>query len=325
LYSDAEEVIFDASRPVILNGIEDLATREDLADRAVMVTLPAIPDSDRRPEREFWQDFQLAAPRILGAFLTVVSGALRNFGTTKVSKSPRMADFVQWVSAAEEGLGWSPESFLEIYHENRNEGMAAALEADPVAVALRDFLANQSEWRGTATELLLALTRRTEESVRKGRAWPSNPRSLGNRVRRIAPLLRSSRVEIEFGKESRKRIIVLRTAPEDIVSNVSNVSGSKNTVVNEETQTGSITEHVVSGDNFASPTTPSASRDGNARDDGDAKSRHRSTSPMDGAHSICPFQTTEGNWQCTGCGDLFSSWESWELHDRQGNCTGNSQ
>jgi hypothetical protein len=39
LYTDQEEVLFDAARPVILNGIEDIVARPDLADRAVFLTL----------------------------------------------------------------------------------------------------------------------------------------------------------------------------------------------------------------------------------------------------------------------------------------------
>ena len=35
LYTDQDEVLFDAARPVILNGIEDIVTRPDLADRAL--------------------------------------------------------------------------------------------------------------------------------------------------------------------------------------------------------------------------------------------------------------------------------------------------
>ena len=34
LYTDADEVLFQAARPTILNGIEDIITRQDLADRA---------------------------------------------------------------------------------------------------------------------------------------------------------------------------------------------------------------------------------------------------------------------------------------------------
>lgn len=44
LYSDMDEVLFDAARPVILNGIEDIVTRPDLADRAVFLTLEPIPE-----------------------------------------------------------------------------------------------------------------------------------------------------------------------------------------------------------------------------------------------------------------------------------------
>jgi hypothetical protein len=44
LYTDQDEVLFDAARPVILNGIEEIVTRPDLADRAVFLTLQPIPD-----------------------------------------------------------------------------------------------------------------------------------------------------------------------------------------------------------------------------------------------------------------------------------------
>ena len=40
LYTDQDEVLFDAARPIILNGIEDVVTRPDLADRGLFLTLP---------------------------------------------------------------------------------------------------------------------------------------------------------------------------------------------------------------------------------------------------------------------------------------------
>jgi hypothetical protein len=43
LYSDAEETLFWAAKPIILNGITDLAVRSDLLDRSLLVTLPRIP------------------------------------------------------------------------------------------------------------------------------------------------------------------------------------------------------------------------------------------------------------------------------------------
>ena len=54
---------------VILNGIEDIVERPDLADRALFLTLEPIPAERRRPEAELWAAFETDRPRILGALL----------------------------------------------------------------------------------------------------------------------------------------------------------------------------------------------------------------------------------------------------------------
>ena len=69
LYTDGDEVLFDAERPVILNGIEEIVTRPDLADRALFLTLQPIPEENRRPEQELWAAFEAERPRILGVLL----------------------------------------------------------------------------------------------------------------------------------------------------------------------------------------------------------------------------------------------------------------
>ncbi len=43
LYTDGEETIFDAQRPIILNGIEEVATRGDLLSRTIVVRLRTLP------------------------------------------------------------------------------------------------------------------------------------------------------------------------------------------------------------------------------------------------------------------------------------------
>jgi hypothetical protein len=64
LYSDQDEVLFDAARPVILNGIEDIVTRPDLADRALFLTLEPIAEERRRPEQELWACLRAAGNSI---------------------------------------------------------------------------------------------------------------------------------------------------------------------------------------------------------------------------------------------------------------------
>ena len=62
LYTDDEEVLFKAARPTLLNGIEDIIGRSDLADRAIFLTLGPIAEEQRRSETELWREFELARP-----------------------------------------------------------------------------------------------------------------------------------------------------------------------------------------------------------------------------------------------------------------------
>jgi len=55
LYTDCDEVLFQAARPAILNGIEDVVCRSDLADRAMFLALEPITDERRRTERQLWR------------------------------------------------------------------------------------------------------------------------------------------------------------------------------------------------------------------------------------------------------------------------------
>jgi hypothetical protein len=101
LYTDQDEVLFDAARPVILNGIEDVVTRPDLADRSIFLTLPVVADRRRQSERELWRQFELARPRILGALFDLVAHGLRTLPHVGLDRLPRMADFALWAAACE--------------------------------------------------------------------------------------------------------------------------------------------------------------------------------------------------------------------------------
>ncbi len=78
LYTDDEEMIFDAKRPQIVNGINPVVLRGDLQERSLQVVLNPILPEERRQEQDFWEDFEEARPRIFGALLDAVSCALRN-------------------------------------------------------------------------------------------------------------------------------------------------------------------------------------------------------------------------------------------------------
>ena len=100
LYSDDEEMLFDAQRPVVLTGIEDLVTRSDLLDRAMLFILPHISEEGRQDEQSFWQDFERARPYLLGALLDCLVEALRRLPGQRLARLPRLADFARRGAAA---------------------------------------------------------------------------------------------------------------------------------------------------------------------------------------------------------------------------------
>jgi len=136
LYTDADEVLFQAARPTILNGIEEVITRQDLADRAIFLTMGFLPDQRRRSEAELWQQFELARPRILGALLDAVAHGLRMRDRIQLVRLPRMADFAKWATACEAAL-WSPGTFRMAYDANRRRVVEDAVEADPLLSAYK--------------------------------------------------------------------------------------------------------------------------------------------------------------------------------------------
>ncbi len=175
LYSDQDEVLFDAVRPVILNGIEDIVTRPDLADRALFFTLEPIPEDRRRPEQELWAAFEAERPRILGALLDAAAKGLAMLPHTRLDRLPRMADFALWATACETAL-WPAGTFWSAYCGNRDEAVEGVIEADPIAAAVRTIMATRTEWTGTASELLGALAEMAGERISKSKTWPDNPR-----------------------------------------------------------------------------------------------------------------------------------------------------
>ncbi|QEN91161.1 hypothetical protein FZC33_15970 [Labrys sp. KNU-23] len=198
LHTDRDEMVFQATKPIILNGIPHLTERADLADRCVTVRLKAIAEDVRQPEDEFWRAWDDALPRVLGALFDALSVAIRNVPTTRLARVGRMADFEKWIVAAEPAFDWEAGAFQTAYRDNRRDAADSAFAADPVATAIADLMQTRTEpWIGTATELLSAIADFASETIKRTRSWPVTAQGLGNRLDRIAPLLRGRGLQIE--------------------------------------------------------------------------------------------------------------------------------
>lgn len=192
LHTDDEEMIFNAMRPMILNGIDDIAKRPDLLDRAIVLNLPTIDSSGRKTEREFWQEFELVRPMVLGALLDAAAKAFRHVHKVEITDMPRMIDFATWSEAAWQAMGWDwiYGDFMDMYNNNRQMAIDQGIESDPLASAIIREMEDKSEWSGTVSQILEQLALHVSFGTTMSRAWPA-PNRFRDRVRRIAPGLRT--------------------------------------------------------------------------------------------------------------------------------------
>jgi hypothetical protein len=226
LYTNCDEVLFQAARAAILNGIEDIVCRPDLADRAIFLTLRPIADECRRTERQLWREFEVVRPRLLGALLDAVAHGLRKFSRVRLERSPRMADFVLWATACETAF-WPRGTFLRAYDANRRAAIEGAIEDDPVAAFVREIMAVRSTWAGRASDLLRTRIAAGEEVPHRTAGWPRNPRALAGRLRRCQTFLRTVGIHITFSREGRagSRMIRMTSLTKSSHTNAGNSQG----------------------------------------------------------------------------------------------------
>jgi hypothetical protein len=234
LYTDDAEVLFKAARPILLNGIEDVIARPDLADRAILLTLGPIGEEKRRSEAGLWREFERARPAILGALLDAAAHGLEAMDSVHLGRFPRMADFALWAAACETAL-WPTGTFARAYTANREAAIAGIIDADPIAARVRELMSERSSWTGSAADLLRVSVERTSQA-RDSTGWAKNPRALAGHLRRAQAFLRVLGIDITFSREGRagSRVIRMRTSLENTVSTVSTVRDNGANPISEQ-------------------------------------------------------------------------------------------
>jgi hypothetical protein len=215
MYSNDEEVVFRFCRPIIFNGITEVATRGDLLGRCILVRLLDMKPGDRMTNEAFMDLFNCFRAPFLGALLDAVSMALRNRLNVKLEDLPRMADFTQWVVACEPLLTNRPGHFMEIYDKNRDNAVAIEIESSPIAMTICKFIEQQpyEQWTGYMDELLTKLNAIASEDYKKMHSWPKSARFLSEKLQRIETGLRAIDIIVELkARNKHGRSVLIRTS-----------------------------------------------------------------------------------------------------------------
>src|SRR5262249_33295745 len=210
-----DEFFFDARRLIVLNGIGDMMGRADLADRSIFITLEPIPEAERRAEDELWEHIHRELPGILGVLCDAISHGLRYRDLVKLKRLPRMADFAKW-GAACEGALWRAGTFEAAYDDNQHGANDAVLDADDVALAVRNFMLSRLQWEGTTSHFKEELEAgRFDGNKHRPKRWPETVNAMSIQLRRAATALRRAGIEIEFSRAGKRRTrnVKIRTVP----------------------------------------------------------------------------------------------------------------
>lgn len=216
LHTNTDETVITIKRPVMLSGINNVVTAQDLISRTVHIELPVI-EGRRRLESKLDAAFNEAWPEIFGGLLDLFVKTLAMLPETELpADALRMADFNHLGEAMARALGHEPGAFTALYRGNYRESVQRAMESSPVAVAVAE-MAEESPYDavfdGTYRELLEKLTAHRIDNE----GWPKNGKGLANALKRQMPALQEVGVIVmpETGtgaRHSKGRRVVIRKA-----------------------------------------------------------------------------------------------------------------
>jgi hypothetical protein len=132
LYTDADVFALDVCRPVIVNGIDTVATAQDLIERSLRINL-------KKPERymsdkAFNELLAAKSPELVGALFQLAADVLAMLDELDLdAPNLRFHDFVRVGECVARIFGFEAGWFVEMYREMLDDSATEALSADPVA------------------------------------------------------------------------------------------------------------------------------------------------------------------------------------------------
>jgi hypothetical protein len=209
LYTDSEDILFAYRRLLILTGIGLVVNKPDLLDRSLIIGVERIPESLRRRERDLDTNFYKAKPKLFGALLGGLVGALKVYHKISHDRLPRMADFAAWALAVETGMGRDPEEWRRAYEINVERQNEEAIGSSVIATTLQALLEDREEWAGQPHELYALLKEKADGMKIPAKSFPGSAAVLGRKLREVRPNLSALGWYIDFREGERPRKVAI--------------------------------------------------------------------------------------------------------------------
>jgi hypothetical protein len=215
-YTNDDDMIYNMKRAVGYNGINVTATRADLLDRILSLHLKPIDRRQRRKSSVLYKEFNNILPCLLGYIFDVIVKVLNRIGEVKLEELPRMADFAEMGELISRCVGYPNGKFTDAYNRNIGFTNEEAIDANPIATAIRILMTTQAVWSGKSEDLRLKLNdmvyhKRELSGMIYSKGWPKTPHALSDRVNEVTPNLKEIGIIIhrEYDRHTKSGIITI--------------------------------------------------------------------------------------------------------------------
>lgn len=245
LYTDDDDVIYNFTRCIGINGINLAATKADLLDRSLIIRLSRLMKKHRRKLKDdIWPAFQGVKPQLLGYIFDILVKVLvviRDGGIVLDARS-RMADWEEYAEIISRCMDYQPMEFINAYEENKKIKTETVLADSSVAQTILK-LVESGNFRGTATQLLQKLEIIAQElgTNTKEKTWPKSASALSRKLNSLSTVLMEAGIQVTSVTEDTKsklKFIVIRKMP----SEASEASEGSRLCSNEAEMSGDIAE-----------------------------------------------------------------------------------
>ncbi len=208
LYSDDDDVVYNFRRCIMLNGINVVARKPDLLDRALMIQLERIPSNKRRKESDLLESLESIKPQLLGHIIDILVQVLRRKGEVHLSEYPsRLVDFSEYGELVSRCMGENEGAFTAAYFGNQKLQTLEVVDSSPVAATVMKLMEEVTEWGPRPPrELLETLKAIAEElsiDTKSKGAFPKQPNTLSRRLNEVKTSLREVGIVVEIATDSR--------------------------------------------------------------------------------------------------------------------------
>ena len=153
LYHDNDSVILDLHNLIVINGIDIVPNKSDLAERSILFSLKKISKNQRKTDAELWRQFEQSKAKILGAIFDTLVKAMSIIPDLHLTKLHRMADANIEMTAIAIALGIEQNRFQSILEANIEALQDSFAENNPLIEIIVNFMEDKNEESGTSTEV----------------------------------------------------------------------------------------------------------------------------------------------------------------------------